>query len=29
MEQKKKETKVTFTKEIDNSISGFALVDLH
>ena len=26
MEQKKKEKKVTFSEEIDNSISGFALV---
>lgn len=26
MEQKKKEKKVTFSQEIDNSISGFALV---
>lgn len=26
MEQKKKENKVTFSEEIDNSISGFALV---
>lgn len=26
MEQKKKEKKATFSEEIDNSISGFALV---